>query len=328
VSQGRPFQDDADYNDEHFLASAVSRKARQRRYLDAQHVTRRPPRRSTAEVTNLSDTQGEFETTYKPARFEKDWLRASLRSFYDQRLIVDVLAQVKGGKEANVYRCRAHPDLGDLLLAAKVYRPQKFRNLSNDAMYREGRAILSGRGQPISPTEHRVMRALAKKTDFGMEVRHQSWLMHEYTALGRLRRAGAAVPEPFAANENTIVMAYLGDEAMAAPTLNTVRLDPDEAATLFDEAMRNVELLLSFGLIHGDLSAYNILYWEGAITLIDFPQLTDLANNPHAHAILRRDLTRLCQYFAQQGVPRNPIAIADALWRRYAPLDEEPGSGL
>jgi RIO kinase 1 len=272
-------------------------------------------------VTNLSDTQGDFETTYKPARFEKAWLRDSLRSFYDQRLIVDVLAQVKGGKEANVYRCQAHPDLGDQLLAAKVYRPQQFRNLSNDAMYREGRAFLSGRGQPISPTEHRVMRALAKKTDFGMEVRHQSWLMHEYTALERLHRAGAAVPEPIAANENAIVMAYVGDATMAAPTLNTVRLDPDEATALFDEALRNVELLLGFGLIHGDLSAYNILYWEGSIALIDFPQATDIANNPHAQAILQRDITRLCQYFAQQGDHRNPAAIADDLWRRYAPPD-------
>jgi RIO kinase 1 len=115
---------------------------------------------------------------------------------------------------------------------------------------------------------------------------------------------------------------------MAAPTLNTVRLDPDEATPLFDEALRNVELLLAFGMIHGDLSAYNILYWEGRIALIDFPQATDIANNPNARAILRRDIARLCQYFAQQGDHRNPLAIADDLWRRYAPVEEVSGSGF
>jgi RIO kinase 1 len=300
----------------------VNRRARQRRHPDAQHATRRPPRRSAAEVTSLSDTVAGFETTYKPARFEEGWLRGSLRDFYDQRLIVDVLAQVKGGKEANVYCCRAHPELGGGLLAVKVYRPQQFRNLSNDAMYREGRSILTATGRPVKATDHRVMRALGKKTEFGEQVRHTSWLMHEFTTLERLHRAGAAVPEPVAAGENAIVMSYHGDEGMGAPTLNAVRLAPAEAAPLFDEVLRNIELMLGMGLIHGDLSAYNILYWEGRITLIDFPQVTDCAANPRAEAILRRDVARVCGYFAQQGVRRDAGAIAADLWRRYGPADE------
>jgi RIO kinase 1 len=323
VQHGHLFQDDAEFDDELFDLSGAARRARQRRNPDARHVTRRPPKRSTADVTSAGATEGDFITTYKPARFEKEWLRSSLRPFYDQRLIVDVLAQVKGGKEANVYRCLSHPDLGDRLLAVKVYRPQRLRNLSNDAMYREGRSILTGTGQPVSKTDHRVMRALGKKTEFGEQVRHTSWLMHEFVTLERLHLAGAAVPEPLSAGENAIVMGYHGDAAMAAPTLNTVPLAPDEAAALFDETLRNIELMLDLGLIHGDLSAYNILYWEGAITLIDFPQVTEIMSNPHASAILRRDVTRVCQYFAQQGHHRDPNAIADDLWLRYGPDDDE-----
>lgn len=321
-----PFQDDAEYDDELFDTATLGRKPRQRRHPDKRLQLKRPPRRDAAEVTNLSDTQTDFTTTYKPARFEEQWLRSSLRPFYDQRLIVDVLAQVKGGKEANVYRCQAHPEFGDLLLAVKVYRPRQFRNLGNDAMYREGRAILTGAGSPVRKTDHRIMRALGKKTAFGEEVRHTSWLMHEYTTLARLHAAGAAVPEPIAAAENAIGMGYIGDASTAAPTLNTVRLAADEAAALFDEALRNVELMLEHGLVHGDLSAYNILYWAGAITLIDFPQVSDCQGNPHARAILRRDIARLCQYFAQQGLRRDPARIADDLWQRHGPEEELDGA--
>ena len=91
-----------------------------------------------------------FVTTYHPGRFEEGWLMESVRGFYEDGLIVDVLAQIKGGKEANVYLCQANPDTGLDLLVAKVYRPRKFRNLRNDAVYREGREILSSEGTAVS----------------------------------------------------------------------------------------------------------------------------------------------------------------------------------
>ncbi|MBV7335972.1 hypothetical protein KFU94_48600 [Chloroflexi bacterium TSY] len=100
----------------------------------------------------------------------------SVRPFYALGIIEDILAQVKGGKEASVYRCRAQADfiaangLESSLLAAKVYRPRQFRNLRNDAMYREGRGVLSGAGHMVKQNEHRVMRALGKKTSFGAKV--------------------------------------------------------------------------------------------------------------------------------------------------------------
>src|SRR5689334_24691981 len=104
-------------------------------------------------------------------------------------------------------------------------------------------------------------------------------------------------------------MTYFGDERRAAPTLNEIHLPRGEAAPLFQEVLRNIELLLQHGLIHGDLSAYNILYWQGSVVLIDFPQVTDIASNSKSDFILRRDVERVCAYFARQGVRCDADAI-------------------
>src|SRR5262245_6496596 len=310
------------------------------------------PKKSRSEVVaELAEPVGleaGFVTTYQPARYEEEWLKSSLRMFYEEHLIRDVLGQVKGGKEASVYRCAADHGADRILaaargtdkhdgkaelLAAKVYRPRMFRNLRNDHVYRQGRTILTADGRPVKKTDHRIMRAIGKKTAFGAQVQHTSWLMHEYTTMERLYRAGAAVPLPIAFADNAILMGYYGDERRAAPTLNEVRLSAGEAAPLFREVLRNIELLLQHNLIHGDLSAYNILYWQGRVVIIDFPQITDLRSNSNADAILRRDITRVCEYFARQGVPSEPAAIMDDLWGRYGemgahahvPADDEAG---
>ena len=287
-----------------------------------QFVGRRRPDKldSHAQAQELADTEGlerGFETTYTPGQFEERWLLSSLRAFYDEQLIDDVLAIIKGGKEANVYRCKAHPTTGLGLLAAKVYRPRMFRNLRNDKIYREGRTLLTEEGNPVKRRDHRLARAVGKKTGFGVQVEHTSWLMYEYTTLQRIHAAGGAVPRPTGVSENAILMEYVGDEHLAAPTLNTVELDLAEAHRLYDEVLRNVELMLRHNLIHGDLSAYNILYWRGEITLIDFPQVVDSRGNDSARAILRRDLGRVCEYFRSQGVACDPDSVMGDLWGRH-----------
>ena len=132
------------------------------------------------------------------------------------------------------------------------------------------------------------------------------------------------MPRPIHASDNAILMSYHGDRAMAAPTLNSVELEAEEAQELFREVLRNVDHMLHHDLIHGDLSAYNVLYWEGAITIIDFPQVVNLRSNPRARMILERDILRTCEYFAAQGVDCDPEAIARDLWRRHvAEIDPE-----
>ena len=282
----------------------AERPARGGRKQQAKAAPKRSQRQIVAELAEPTGLEAGFVTSYQPARYEAVWLLDSLRMFYDEQLITDVLGQVKGGKEANVYRCAAHPTTGETLLAAKVYRPRMFRNLRNDKMYREGRSILAADG------------------------RHTSWLMYEYTTMERLYQAGAAVPRPYAAGENAILMTYFGDERRAAPTLSEIRLPKDQAEQVFQEVLRNIELLLEHGLIHGDLSAYNILYWQGAAVLIDFPQVSDISSNSKSDFILRRDINRVCEYFIRQGVRCDPAAITRDLWDRYGGLADQQAALL
>jgi len=132
----------------------------------------KPQSQIVSELAEPTGLEAGFVTTYQPARYEAVWLLSSLRSFYDERLITDVQAQVKGGKEASVYRCAADPSTGAELLAAKVYRPRQFRNLRNDKAYRDGRGILTADGRQAKKTDHRLMRAVGKKTAFGAQVQH------------------------------------------------------------------------------------------------------------------------------------------------------------
>jgi RIO kinase 1 len=272
---------------------------------DRPRRNRKPRKTHKQLLAELTDDTADivlgFETTYRPSRHEEGWLLSALYSFYDEGLITDVLALIKGGKEASVYLCEPHPAVGLGLLAAKVYRPRMFRNLRNDAMYRQGREVLTADGKPAGKQAGDYARAIRNKTAFGMQAAHTSWLMYEFTAMDRLYKAGAVVPRPISSSNNAILMGYHGDEQMAAPTLNTVNLERDEAELLFGEVVQNIELMLQHDLIHGDLSAYNILYWEGEITIIDFPQVVNLHSNPKARFILQRDIARTCEYFSGQG---------------------------
>lgn len=265
------------------------------------------------EVQILANSEEKFTFTYQAARHEAIWLLSSLGGFYDEHWIDDVLRLVKGGKEANVYQCAAHPSAQVDFIAAKVYRPREVRNLRKDHLYREGRANLDNDGREI--LDDRMEHAMRKRTAYGLELLHTSWLAYELKTLQKLHAAGGDVPRPFASNDNAILMGYLGDEDGSAPTLNTVHLSRQEAPRLFERVVHNIRLMLANGIIHGDLSAYNILYWEGEITLIDFPQVVDPNVNSSALRIFERDVTRICEYFAHQGVRYDGPRLARQLWR-------------
>lgn len=292
-----------------------ARRGRRPRGVSKSRRTKR--QRAAVKVAGLAASEGDFATTYTPSRYEEGWLLESLQPFYEMGLLADVLAVIKGGKEATVYRCQGHPDRGLGLVAAKVYRPRMFRNLRRDHVYRQGRDILTPEGRPVGLKGDRIAHAIQKKTAFGQKAAHTSWLMHEYTTLQTLHAAGAAVPAAYGAAANAILMSYVGDEDAPAPTLHEVTLEPDEVEPLFDEVLHHIELMLGHGIIHGDLSAYNILYWAGEITLIDFPQVVDPRRNHEAYAILGRDIARVCEYFAGYGLSRDPAAMLERLWRRY-----------
>ena len=297
------------------------RQVRRKRKKTPNHTPKLTDAEILEQIADPMGLEGGFDTTYEPSKHEAGWLLESIGSFFNLDYIIDVLAQVKGGKEASVYRCAAHPSTGYDFLAVKVYRPRMFRNLRNDKMYREGRNMLNADGKELKPNEQRAMRAIDKKSSYGALLQHTSWLMHEYITMENLHNLGAAVPKPIASSENAILMTYHGDRSIAAPTLNSVNLPEDEAEPLLDSALHNIELMLANGIIHGDLSAYNILYWAGELTVIDFPQVVNAEGNENAYAIFQRDVTRVCDYFASQGIRRDPQQIVDRLWDKYIGTD-------
>ena len=266
-------------------------------------------------VHKQDDSRSTFNFSYKAARFEEWWLLESLGAFYEHKWISDVTRRVKGGKEASVYQCKPGTEVDVPLLAAKVYRPRSLRNLKNDQQYRVGRTDLDEDGHAL--WKEADVNAIIKRTRYGEEVRHQSWISYELVTMEILFAAGADVPRPFAKEKNAILMEFIGDDGTPAPPLSHIALEQDEAQPLFERVVRNLDIMLSKESIHGDLSAYNILYWDGDIKLIDFPQVVIPESNPSSWGIFQRDVMRICQYFMSQGVNCDPKRLAAELWTSH-----------
>ena len=265
---------------------------------------------------HAQDTSREnLKFTYKAARFEEGWLLDSLTGFFEQQWISDVLRKVKGGKEASVYQCSAGAAIPGELAAAKVYHPRMIRNLRNDHLYREGRENLDDEGRVVR--DDGKLKAMRQRTQYGKDLLHQSWIAYEFATMQTLHAADADVPEPYTMAGNAILMEYIGDVDEVAPSLNEIDLDPSEAKALFERVIHNIDLMLANDIIHGDLSAYNILYWEGQIVLIDFPQAISPRVNRNAFRIFERDVTRVCDYFKEQGLGSDPGILARELWTSH-----------
>jgi len=262
------------------------------------------------------EVKPKFDPTFLASQRDAPWILSSLESFYEQDLITDVLAVVQSGKEATVYCCQADPATGLDLLAAKVYRPRMFRSLRNDAVYRQSREQRDEQGRALSVS--RRQRGAAKKSGRWRAQQVTSWIEYEFETQRLLYESGADVPKPLAQIGNALLMEFIGEApGEAAPLLREVNLTPEEARPLFQRLLYNIEGWLACDRIHGDLSEYNILYWRGALTVIDFAQAVDPRQNPSVYALLARDIERVCRYFARYGVFADPDALADDLWTRY-----------
>lgn len=264
---------------------------------------------------DLSDWIPSYAAALDPHHHERHWVIESVGHFYRENIITDLTRLVKGGKEANVYACTAHPAAGVNMIAAKLYRERMLRNLKNDAVYKHGRLLRNADGKQIKSSRER--RAVLNKSGYGQQIDFMMWVGTEYRAQTLLYEAGADVPKPIAHSGSSILMEFIGDEYGAAPALNEITLKPAEAVPLFARVMDNVRLMLNHDLIHGDLSAYNILYWEGNVWLIDFPQVIEARTNPYAFDLLQRDITRVCEYFARFKVKSDPADLAHELWTAY-----------
>ena len=162
----------------------------------------------------------------------------------------------------------------------------------NDARYRQGRRTGSTRTD----------KAIAAGTRTGMMFRARQWVETEFDVLGRLWEAGAAVPYPVQRLGRELMLEYLGDESGAAPRLVNVRPTRSELEDLYRQLIDLLDDLARCGVVHGDLSPYNLLVWQGRLCAIDFPQAVDPIANPDGIALLERDVLNTTTWFAKQGV--------------------------
>ena len=231
-----------------------------------------------------------------------------LDSFSDRGLVMSVYTPLTSGKEGSVYCCRAHPSTRRKFLAAKVYREHAEGSYKWNATYFEGRERL------LKP---QVIRAIRARSSYGKEVAAGLWLEAEYTNLRACHRAGVRVPEPVALAESALLMEYIGNGAGPAPLLYGVELTTQAASELFEHVVDEIARMLSIHLVHGDLSPYNILYWQDEPIIIDLPQAVDPRFNHTALDLLHRDVKNVTLWFARFGVRADPVALTDSLWDRY-----------
>jgi RIO kinase 1 len=229
-----------------------------------------------------------------------DWLTTSQTTDSD-------LGVLCSGKEAQINVIERRDERGrSSLIARKRYVPrrasqkgelealgvQRASAFRNDVVYREGRQFRKSRDR----------RAVEQMTAHGRRLLQERWTDHEYNVLDTLHGAGVPVPYPIAYADDVLDMEYLGDRSGAAPQLAKARLEWPDLVRAFDQMMEGLADITAAGWVHGDLSAYNLLWWQDRLWFIDFPQAVDIAANPQGLGFLHRDVSNVCDWFRRRGL--------------------------
>lgn len=227
-----------------------------------------------------------------------------LRPLHEEGLIDGVVRQLMSGKEATVFVVRC----GDETRCAKIYKEPERRSFRQAVDYTENRKTKNTR----------QARAMAKGTRFGRKAQEDAWQSAEVDALFRLAAAGVRVPKPYVFRDGVLLMELVTDEhGEAAPRLNDLVLTPDEARTHHEQLIREVVRMLCAGVVHGDLSEYNILIDKDGPVIIDLPQAVDAAGNNHAPSIFERDVVNLRNYFGRYVPELLATNYGKEIWTLY-----------
>lgn len=227
-----------------------------------------------------------------------------LQSLVDEGLIDGVVRQLMSGKEAMVYVVRC----GDETRCAKIYKEATQRSFRQAVDYTENRKVKNSR----------LQRAMAKGTKFGRQATEAAWQSAEVDALYRLAAAGVRVPEPYNFLEGVLLMELVTDAAGdAAPRLNDVAFSPEDARRHHATLVKEVVRMLCAGVVHGDLSEFNVLLAEDGPVIIDLPQAVDAAGNNHAKRMLMRDVDNLKNFFGQFAPELLSTRFGEEIWSLY-----------
>ena len=218
---------------------------------------------------------------------------------------------VKSGKEAQVNLVErisddARAEGRSCLVARKRYLPrhvtqkgqlealgvQRASTFRHDVEYREGRQFRKSRDR----------RAIERMSTYGKRLLQDRWTGTEHEVMLRLWRQGVSVPYPIGFADDVFDLEYIGDWEMAAPQLSAARLSPTELGDAFEQLLAGLRGITAAGIAHGDLSAYNLLWWDGRLWFIDFPQSIDIAANLQGFDFLHRDVLNVCEWFGRRGL--------------------------
>ena len=222
----------------------------------------------------------------------------------EEGLIDEVIGQLMSGKEATVYVVRS----GNSTRCAKVYKDAKQRSFRQSASYREGRTVKNSR----------QARAMEKGTRYGRQMQEEAWQNAEVDALFRLANAGVRVPQPYICTDGVLLMELVVDaEGDVAPRLNDVDMTEARALEVHALLLNQVVRMLCAGVIHGDLSEYNILMAADGPVIIDLPQAVDAAGNNEAASMLQRDVDNLMTYCGQFAPQLLNTSYGKEIWALF-----------
>ncbi|BCN93255.1 serine/threonine protein kinase [Thiomicrorhabdus immobilis] len=219
-------------------------------------------------------------------------------------LVDEVIRRLMSGKEADVFMVRC----GNEIRCAKVYKEASKRSFKKAVEYQEGRKVRNSRRG----------RAMQKGSKFGRQQQEEVWQNAEVDALYKLAAAGVRVPQPYGCFDGVLLMELITDEnGDVAPRLNDVSMSAEQAREDHAEMMHNIMLMLSVGLIHGDLSEFNVLVDDYGPVVIDLPQAVDAAANNNAKRMLTRDVDNITNYYAQFAPELKDTQYAKEIWALF-----------
>ena len=230
-------------------------------------------------------------------------------------VVDNVLRQLKSGKEATVYVVQC----GGEIRCAKVYKEANQRGFHQAVHYTEGRKVKNSR----------QTRAMEKGSRYGRKEQEAAWQHTEVDALYKLAAAGVRVPHPYGFYEGVLLMELVSDESGApAPRLNDLELSEHQAREFHATLIRQVVLMLCAGIVHGDLSEFNILVDSHGPVIIDLPQAVDAAANNNASRMLERDVDNLANYFGQFAAELKATQYGKEIWALYQRGELSPDTPL
>lgn len=234
-----------------------------------------------------------------------------LQPLIEDGLIDEVLRPLMSGKEADVFVVRC----GDEVRCAKIYKEANKRGFKQAAQYQEGRKVRNSRRA----------RAMEKGSKFGRHQQEETWQNAEVDALYRLADAGVRVPQPYGCFDGVLLMELVTDnDGHVAPRLNDIALTPEQAREDHLVVMQYVMLMLCAGLVHGDLSEFNVLVDSYGPVIIDLPQAVDAAANNNAQKMLARDVNNMTTYYAQYAPELLETRYAKEIWALFENGDLTP----